>query len=240
MMKFASKQESTIVYGNDNLGMTISGAFLVLTPQKEVSKFKHVEKRRGTLNYDSFRKFLTQDTFSKFANSSIQPGQFQAGLQEEEYSYISSIAVEEECNCQNLSFNIKMASTPKPTKKRASVCKESHVDQLLAKKRKIQKKKLNISTSTNIVGCEANFLSFIKQKKLTNSIKKDLKIKLKKSIEKKSELKSSRRKLSVNPEFINQYGNFLIEQQMNDFNLINENNCENNFNQFGQLKVWYV
>ncbi|CAF1075572.1 unnamed protein product [Brachionus calyciflorus] len=246
MMKFtASRQENTTVYGNDNLGLSLSGAFLMLTPQKEVSKFKNVEKRRGTVNYDSFKK--CHDTFSNLINKSLQPAQFEAGLQEEEFSYISSIAVEEDCSCQNLSFNIKMASTPKPKKRIVSNCKELKIEKLLVKKRKLQKKKLDITTSTNINGCQANFLKFLKEKKSKdlgiNSYKKsETKLKIKKTIEKiKSESKSSAgRKLNVNANFINQYGNFLLEQQMNDYNLINENNCSNNFNQFGQLKVWYV
>lgn len=223
MMKFVSNQETSAVYGNDNLGLSISGAFLMLTPQKDNSKFRNVEKRRGCINYDSLANF----------------GRFEAGLQPDEYSFVSSIAVPDECDCQNLSFNIKVASTPKP-KKRTSKCKECDLEKLVVKKRKMQKKKLEISTSTNIKGCEVNFLKFVREKKMQDylSKKSDSKFKLKKTIEKKNDLKSVKKMNGAN--LVNQYGKFLIEQQLNDFNVINEQNISNNFNQFGQLKVWYV
>lgn len=223
MMKFVPIQETSAIYGNDNLSFSISGAFLMLTPQKDSSKFKNVEKRRGCTNYDSLTNF----------------GTFEAGLQQEENSFVSSIALQEECDCQNLSFNIKIASTPKP-KKKISKCKEFDLEKIVLKKRKVQKKKLDITTSTNIMGCEVNFLKFVREKKMQEylSRKNDTKFKLKKTIEKKNELKSSKKLNNVN--FTNQYGKFLIEQQLSDFHIINEHNVSSNFNQFGQLKVWYV
>ncbi|RNA03406.1 hypothetical protein BpHYR1_053074 [Brachionus plicatilis] len=223
MMKFVPSEETSAVYGNDNLGLSISGAFLVLTPQKDSSKFKNVEKRRGCINYGSLTNF----------------GMFEAGLQQEEASFVSSIAVTEECDCQNLTFNIKVASTPKP-KKKASKCKEWDLEKIVSKKRRLQKKKMDISTSTNVKGCEVNFLKFMREKKMQEylSKKSDSKFRLKKTIEKKSDLRAAKK--INNGNFVNQYGKFLIEQQLNDFNVVNEQNISNNFNQFGQLKVWYV
>lgn len=222
-MKFVASQDTTAIYGNDNLSLSISGAFLMQTPQKDRSRFKNVERRRGCTNYDSLTNF----------------GKFEAGLQQEEYSFVSSIALQDDCDCQNLSFNIKIASTPKP-KKKTSKCKEFNLEKIILRKRKDQKKKLDITTSTNVMGCEVNFLKFVREKKMQEYLNKksDSKFKLKKTIEKKNEQKSSKKLNNVN--FVNQYGKFLIDQQLNDFNIINEPNISSNFNQFGQLKVWYV
>lgn len=91
--------ESTVIYGENDLGLSLSKAFLVPTPN--IKKFKNVEKRRGcSTQLSSFKKnsklakfnqetsstrfsFAEQESFNKnFTLSSIQPEQltkFEAG-----------------------------------------------------------------------------------------------------------------------------------------------------------------
>lgn len=70
--RFEQQSEQTVVYGENNLGLSISKAFLVLTPKSNESKFKHVENRRGA-NFDA-----QNITYSSI--QSEQMSKFEAGM----------------------------------------------------------------------------------------------------------------------------------------------------------------
>lgn len=168
-----------------------------------------------------------------------------------------------------------MASTPKVSRKvkRISYCNECQQqvpvcclnDQNVEKTKKrklsqeIKREKIlfnkfdDVTTSTNILGCNAYFKNFLKKKSnkksindVTTSTKKgEYKLKLKTKVPgtKYSELKGLSKKSSSRVKKAQKLGNLLTDARsipLDNLNIFTQSNLSNNFNQFGQFQVWYV
>lgn len=173
-------------------------------------------------------------------------------------SSIQNTITETKSNCSccitensAISFNIKMASTPKKTNKRVGYCRECEPSMpsccLKQKGSEVKKIKLSsesrqlfkdVTTSTNIY-----FRSLLKRKssKKSNDITTSTKKCESKAVlakKKYSELEYKLKEKQVRREGVKVVNDFA---ELNNFNFFNQQiSSSNQFNQFGELQVWYV